>query len=215
MLDVIGAGFGRTGTLSLKHALERLGFERCYHMAEVAGNAGHVPVWRAALRAEPVDWEALFTGYRAAVDWPVCHFWRELADRYPEARLILTVRDPESWYDSARDTIFRSMREGLASGDPELVERLEMVVELVRDRTFCGDLDDRANAIRVLREHEARVRAEAPPERLLVYGVGQGWAPLCAFLDRPVPDEPFPRVNTREEFFSRWRGPQPPGAAPG
>ena len=112
-LEVIGAGFGRTGTLSLKLALEQLGFAQCYHMFEVMNHPEHVPLWRAAHRGEPTDWEALFAGYRAAVDWPSCNFWREQLDTWPDAKVILTQRDPERWYTSVMNTIWQSA--GLAS----------------------------------------------------------------------------------------------------
>ena len=111
-LAVIGAGFGRTGTLSLKVALEQLGLGRCYHMLEVFANPGHAAQWQAAADGKPVDWEALFAGYGAAVDWPACHFWRALAARYPEAKVLLTVREPGAWYKSVSDTIYQARLDG-------------------------------------------------------------------------------------------------------
>lgn len=205
-LSIVGAGFGRTGTLSLKSALETLGFDKCYHMSEVFVTPGHAQVWHAAARGEPVDWDALFEGYQAAVDWPACSFWRELMDHYPESKVLLSLRDPEKWFDSANETIFRGMRgeATIAGADEPLVRELgAMAMTLIRDGTFGGDVSDRENAIRVFNEHNEAVRAAVPPDRLLVYQASEGWEPLCAFLDRPVPDEPFPRVNSREDFAVR------------
>lgn len=211
-LHVIGAGFGRTGTLSLKLALERLGFAPCYHMVEVAGNPGHAARWHAAARGEPVDWDALLGGYAASVDWPACSFWRALAARHPGAKVVLTVRDADRWYDSVRDTIYRVMRAPLPEGTPEaFLAQQAMARELVLERTFGGRFEDRAHAKAVYARHNEAVRRGLPPERLLVYEVSEGWEPLCAFLERDAPDGPFPRVNSREEFLGRvGAGPRPP-----
>jgi len=203
-LKVIGAGFGRTGTLSLKHALERLGFGPCYHMAEVAAHPEHVDLWRRAWRGED-PWAEIFAGYAAAVDWPTAAFWPRLMDHYPDAFVLLSLRDGASWFKSATDTIFRSMREGLASGNATLQERLLMAKEIIVDGTFAGDLSDREAAIAVYEANVAKVRATVPKSRLIEFDAGDGWAPLCAALGVPVPDEPYPRVNTTEEFFERWR----------
>ena len=203
-LAVIGAGFGRTGTLSLKHALERLGFGPCYHMAEVATHPEHVDLWRRAWRGEDV-WPELFADYGAAVDWPVAAFWQRLMDYYPDAKVLLSLRDGESWFKSATDTIFRSMGEGLESDNATLQERLLMAKEIIVDGTFNGDLTDRDAAIAKYEANVAAVRATAPSDRLIEARAQDGWTPLCEALGVPVPDEPYPRVNTTEEFFERWR----------
>ncbi len=203
-LAVIGAGFGRTGTLSLKHALEALGFGPCYHMAEVATHPDHVDLWRRAWRGED-DWPEMFADYQAAVDWPAAAFWRRLMDYYPDAKVVLSLRDAESWFKSATDTIFRSMREGLASEDPVLHERLLMAKEIIVDGTFDGDLTDRDAAIAAYEANVAAVRATVPASRLVEVHAKDGWPPLCAGLGVPTPDGPYPRVNTTEEFFERWR----------
>ncbi|MCE2392517.1 MAG: sulfotransferase family protein [Proteobacteria bacterium] len=195
-LRLVGAGFGRTGTLSLKLALETLGVGPCYHMLEVRRNPDHVSLWSRAADGEPVDWDALFAGYAAAVDWPACRFWRELAERYPESRVLLSLRDPEDWYDSVRQTIYRVMK-GEVSGIAS--DHLDMVRKLVLEQTFGGRFEDRAHAIDVFRRHNQEVQEAVAPGRLLVFEASQGWEPLCAFLGRPVPDEPYPRVNTREQ----------------
>jgi hypothetical protein len=202
-LDVVGAGLGRTGTLSLKHALERLGFDKCYHMLEVGQHPEHRELWSAARRGEAVDWDALFEGYRAAVDWPACDFWRELADYYPESKVLLSVRDPERWYASVRNTIHLNTVESLRSGDEATRARGEWVNRQIWEANFDGRVEDKDRAIAVYEAHNARVQAEIPAERLLVYEPGGGWEPICEFLDVPVPDEDFPHVNTTEDFRER------------
>ncbi len=199
-LSVIGAGFGRTGTMSLQAALEQLGLKRCYHMREVKENPDHAAVWQAAAEGEAVDWKALFHGYQAAVDWPTCYFWRPLADLYPDAKIILTTRDPERWYDSVTNTIYLAMTGAIPETDPAALARRRMARNVILKRTFDGRFEDRAHAIAVYERHQAEVRAAIPDERLLVYEVRDGWAPLCNFLGRPVPDSPFPNVNSTTEF---------------
>jgi len=195
-LNLVGAGFGRTGTLSLKSALEQLGVGRCYHMLEVVRNPGHVALWSRAADGAPVDWDDLFDGYAAAVDWPACRFWSELAERYPEARVLLSVRDPVDWYDSVRETIYPTMTGAAGLLAPD---HLAMVRKIVLEQTFDGRFEDRAYAIDVFRRHRERVERSVEPGRLLVYEATQGWEPLCTFLDLAVPDRPYPRVNTREQ----------------
>ena len=199
-LSVIGAGLGRTGTLSLKLALEQLGFGRCYHMYEVLNRPDDDHVWLAATRGEVVDWDALFDGFGAAVDWPVAAFWRELADHYPEARFVLTVRDPRSWHESVMNTIYKALTSPPDRDDPQARTHRAMTAELILERTFDGRLDDPVHAIEVYERHNREVQASLPAQRLLVYESGVGWEPLCAFLDRPVPAVPYPHSNTRREF---------------
>lgn len=203
-LQVIGAGFGRTGTMSLKLALEQLGYAGCYHMMEVFEHPEHLSVWHDAAIGKTVDWDKLYEGYKAAVDWPACHFWREYAERYPDARVILSVRSAESWYESASQTIFRAMLTELDEAAPaELRSQRDMVRALVVDATFGGSLDDPEHCMQVFRDHNARVQAAIPAERLLVYQAGDGWQPLCDFLGVAVPETPYPRTNTRDEFIAR------------
>ena len=199
-LSVIGAGFGRTGTLSIKMALEQLGVGRCYHMVEVFEHPQHIAVWRAAADGQPVDWDALLAGYGAAVDWPACHFWRQLMDHFPDAKVLLTVRDAERWYQSAYDTIYQAMIGSLPIDDPVARSQREMAAKIVLEDTFGGRFEDRAHAIAVYERHNAEVRRAVLPARLLVYELGEGWEPLCRFLGKPVPAEPFPRVNSRDDF---------------
>lgn len=208
-LKVIGAGLGRTGTLSLKAALEDLGFFRCYHMVEVLAHPEHVRVWDAAARGEPVDWEALLRGYQATVDWPACNFYAEFARLYPDAKVILTVRDPERWYDSALHTIYavgRALPRWAMPFNPRFRLILGMADRLIWSGMFQGRFEDRAFALDVFRRHTEEVRRTVPPDRLLVYEVKEGWSPLCAFLDVPVPEnKPFPHLNDAEDFRARLR----------
>jgi hypothetical protein len=202
-LQVIGAGFGRTGTMSLKVALETLGFGPCYHMTEMVKNPEHFRLWTAAGAGAPVDWRRLYANYRATVDWPGCLYYRELMDAFGQARVILTVRDPDRWYDSVRDTLF-SLKTAtdsyLASTDiagrrPPLQYENRIWTDLFADR-----FTDRHFAISIYQQHNLLVQERVPAERLLVYQVGDGWQPLCSFLQVPVPDQPFPRLNDTQAF---------------
>ena len=202
-LDIIGAGFGRTGTMSLKVALERLGYSKCYHMIDVLSHPGHVDLWRRAWRGDE-PWERIFDGYAAAVDWPAAAFWPRLMAFYPQAKVLLTVRDAQRWYKSARDTIFQSLRDSLRSPDAARRERARMAHEIIVDGTFGGDLDDQARAIAIYEANVARVYSEVPADRLIVFDPKDGWQPLCDALGVAPPDEPYPHVNTTAEFHERW-----------
>src|SRR5258707_11516938 len=176
-LKVIGAGFGRTGTLSLKVALERLGFAKCYHMTEVFAKPDHVKLWDAAARGEPVDWEALFRGYQATVDWPGCNFYQEYLRLYPDAKVILTVRDPERWYDSARQTIYyvrQAFPGWLTPFLPRMGRFRPMIDRLIWVGMFHGRFEDRSHTIEVFNRHNEEVKQVVPNDRLLVYEVSEG-----------------------------------------
>jgi Sulfotransferase domain len=203
-MKVIGAGFGRTGTLSMKAALERIGFGPCYHFMEFLEHPEHGPGWVAALNGEAVDWEEVFGGYESTTDWPGCNFWRELVDRYPEAKVVLTVRDPEKWWHSIETTLFAASR---ANQLPVPHSHVAELGRLVMDRTFDGRTatEDREHVIRRFEEHNERVRQGVPPERLLVFEVAQGWGPLCDFLGVEAPDEPFPHLNEGANFLAMIR----------
>lgn len=201
-LSVVGAGLGRTGTSSLKLALEQLGLGRCYHMVEVLENPEAAPLWLEAAHGRP-DWERIFAGYGATVDYPGCRFWRELSAYYPDAKVLLSVRDPEAWYESARATIFSDFWLERCRSSP----MAEFFNETVfRDFGYGDRLGDRDFMIDYFRRHTEEVKAAIPPERLLVYDAAEGWAPLCAFLDVEAPATPFPRANTREEMLGRIQG---------
>lgn len=196
-LDVIGAGLGRTGTLSLKLALEHIGFGPCYHMVEVFSNPARSQDWVKAAEGQ-LEWEALFEGYAATVDYPGCVFWRELAAHYPSAKVILTVRDPVDWFESTQSTIFSRRNVERIAASP-----IRTFFEKTVGRDYGGRLHDREFMIEQFVRHNAEVERAIPKDRLLVYEVSQGWEPLCAFLGIPVPDSPFPRANSREEFAAR------------
>jgi hypothetical protein len=204
-LQIIGAGFGRTGTSSLKVALEQLGLAPCYHMLEVAVSPQHCALWLAADRGERVDWEQILGGYKAAVDWPTCVFWRELLAEYTQARVILTVRDSAAWYASFRDTILARAESLPPVSSPAIHALYDLSKQLILQRTFRGAAGDERRAIEVLEAHNAEVIAAVEPHRLLVYDVAAGWEPLCAFLGLPVPAESFPHVNPRTEFSAELR----------
>ncbi|MGN6820173.1 MAG: sulfotransferase family protein [Sphingomonas sp.] len=203
-LQVIGAGLGRTGTLTLKTALEMLGFAPCHHMVEVFAHPEQRHFWLRAARGEAVEWEEMFGGYNASVDWPSAHFYAALADRYPEAKVILTRRDPQRWFESISETILKamSMHEGPAPDDHFM--RFGDII--IAENTFGRDFGA-ANVIAAFERHNAEVQRIIPPERLLVFEAAQGWDPLCRFLGVGVPDTPFPRTNSREEF---WQHTLPP-----
>jgi len=195
-LKVVGAGFGRTGTLSLKTALEKLGFGPCYHMMEVFPRPEHVRMWHRLALENQIDWDSLFAGFSAAVDWPAARWWREIAAHYPEAKVLLSVRDPEGWYKSMIDTIYQPMKSPAPDDAPDLLRlQNEMVRKAILGETFDNRFEDKAYALEVFRRHTQEVRDAIAPERLLVFDVREGWAPLCRFLDVAIPDEPFPRLN--------------------
>lgn len=217
-MKVIGAGFGRTGTTSLKAALETLGCGSAYHLTEVFRNPDHVHFWEAARRGDGVDWRDFFSGYGVAVDWPACAFYEELMDAFPEAAVILTVRDPDRWYESTFSTIYgirrfstgpAPARLGLVLAGvfaPGVAGAVRLADEIVWRGTFGGRFEDKAHAIETFDRHNAEVRRRVPSERLLVYDVRDGWAPLCDFFGVGIPDEPFPHLNDTREMRRRLLG---------
>jgi hypothetical protein len=193
-LKVIGAGFPRTATWSQKAALEQLGFGPCYHMSEALNLPDDWPLWETAAAGGAVDWEQIFADWGSTTDAPGCHFYQELAAVYPDAKVVLSVRDEEKWFASTQNTILS-----------------EAVMEMHRGRGtnamvaaigwgYSPRVHDKAWMIDRYRRHNAEVQQTIPAERLLVYDVSKGWEPLCSFLGVPVPDTPFPVVNTTEDF---------------
>lgn len=191
-IRVLGAAFGRTGTDSMREALDMLGFGPCHHMREVNANEEQKRLWRALVRGVAPDWEQLFAGYQSCVDWPSAYYWRELISVYPKAKVILTYRTPESWWASFEQTILAGMQ---ASTDAE-----SLGLALVRDKVFGGRPEDRAHAIAVYEANVNAVKATVPPDRLLIHNLGDGWEPLCAHLGVPVPAEAYPSRNSASEF---------------
>jgi hypothetical protein len=198
-LRIVGAGLGRTGTLSLKLALEKLLAAPCYHMMELFVHPEHVVPWHAAARGDMPDWNALFAGYAAAVDWPAAAFWPEISAAFPDAIVLLSVRDPESWWHSASTTIFPKSKEQVGT-------EWHAMVEAIFATRFTAELENRQACIDAFTRHNARVRESVPAQRLLEWKAADGWPPLCNALGLPIPPEPFPRVNTKEEFLNRHSG---------
>jgi len=206
-MRVIGAGFGRTGTMTLKAALEQLGAGPCYHMIEVLwGDTSRLPLWQAAANGEATDWEKVFEGFESTVDWPGCTFWEPLMEVFPEAKVLLTVRDPEAWYESARNTIYASLIAGqkgeLKEGneEPPSPEAFGMISTLIWQGTFHGKFEDKAYAIEQFNAHNEAVKRRVPPERLVVHEVKEGWKPLAQMLGVPEPQAEFPRLNDKVAF---------------
>ncbi len=198
-MQIIGAGVGRTGTHSLKLALNQLGLGPCHHMEEVLSNMpSQVPLWSRAVDGSP-DWEAIFGGYESAVDWPTAGFFRELLQAYPSAKFVLTHRSPETWADSFSETIYKVLAEKDRM-PPEIREWLQMCEAVIAKSGFPPGLS-RDELIDAFVLHNEAVKATVPANQLLVFEVKDGWAPLCAFLGVSTPDEPFPRTNNRTEFW--------------
>lgn len=214
-MKIIGAGLGRTGTSSTKLALEMLGFGQCYHMRELIENGSHLPYWQAALERGTTKWDALFAGYQSAVDYPSALFYQDQMKQYSDAKVLLTVRDPERWYESALSTIYDVSRRRnkfaisilrlFSSEFRALYPRMLFIDALIWKGQFKERFEDKDFAIRTFNEWNESVMATVPDDKLLVYEVKQGWEPLCDFLGVPVPDEPFPRANSREEFQAQMR----------
>jgi hypothetical protein len=201
-LKVIGAGLGRTGTMTLKRALDALGFGPCHHMTEVLAHPEQIPFWNRAADGEAVDWDEVYRAYQSTVDWPGAAFTLELAQRYPEAKVILSKRDPQGWYESMRDTILKSMDE-MHLTDVELAKNHPMrfgQILIAHDLFACNFSE--ANVLAAFERHNAKITAAIPADRLLVFEAADGWNPLCQFLGVEVPDEIFPRTNTRDEYWT-------------
>jgi hypothetical protein len=198
-LRVIGAGFGRTGTRSLKTALEQLGFGRCYHMVEVMKNPSHLKRWADIMHGGKADWEKLFRGYQATMDWPGAVYYKDLMTVYPESKIILTVRDPESWHRSMMHTIYQAGRGffgRISYVIPSVHQFLNAMEKAIWQDVFHNRLEDKAHAIEVFKNHIEEVKHVVPRERLLIFEAKHGWEPLCSFLNVPVPvDKPYPHKN--------------------
>lgn len=217
-MKVIGAGFGRTGTTSLKAALWELGLGPAYSLTEAFKNPEHVGFWEAARRGEEVDWQGFFADYEMAIDWPACSFYEELMETFPEAFVILTVRDPEPWYESMQKTIYqlRKVTNGplpvraafslAGTFVPGVTGVVRLADRLVWEDIFAGRFEDRDYAMEVFEANNEEVRRRVPPERLLVFDVREGWRPLCEFLGVEVPDKPFPYLNEAREMRRRLLG---------
>lgn len=202
-LEVVGAGLGRTGTMSLQAALRELLGAPCYHMSEVFAHPDHIEQWRRAVRGEHVDLGAVLEGYAATVDWPAAAFWRRLAHDNPDAVVLLSHRPAEEWWRSADRTIFDYVRRPDPEGPGETDElgraHRRLTCEMF-ERTFSPDYLSADAAMAAFEAHNAAVRAEVPAERLVEWQPGDGWEPICSALGLPVPDRAFPHTNTADEF---------------
>lgn len=199
-LQIIGANFGRTGTFSLKSALEQLDLGPCLHMSKFVADGDLCRNWLAEINSDNPDWEGLFTGYRAVVDWPGCLFVEALLARAPEARVIYTERDFDCWYRSVSDTIFPALHWSRHIAPERRPAFITFAEEIVGRRTFAGNFD-RATAQQLYKQHREYIFDLVPTTQLLVFNVQMGWSPLCRFLGVPEPATDFPKENASGEFF--------------
>ena len=210
-MRLIGAGLPRTGTLSQKVALEMLGLAPCYHMVSVLADLEQAPLWDRALKGENV-WDEIFDGYESTVDWPGGLFYKELMEHYPDAKVLLSTRDPLRWSESMRDTVWavrhgdslmRLLSDAQAKVNPGWLGFVTMIDNVVWDATFHEQPNAPLDMIGTMLRHHEEVKATVPPERLLVWEAADGWEPLCEFLEVPVPDTPFPYLNDSKDFVDR------------
>lgn len=197
-LKVIGTGFGRTGTDSMREALEILGFGPCHHMRELIKDTEHERLWRSVVAGATPDWDLLLGGYASCVDWPSAYYWPQLVNAFPQARVILTWRTAESWWKSFEKTLL-----------PRILSFIETEAtpknsELIGPRVFHDRPDDRAHCIAVYEANVSAVKEKVSTERLLIHELGDGWEPLCAHLSVPVPDMPYPNSNSTSKFQSEF-----------
>jgi sulfotransferase family protein len=211
-IKIIGAGLPRTGTTTLKRSLEILGYGKCYHMKELLVNPDMLPTWLELENTGNTDWDKLYDGYEATVDFPGYPWYKEHMKRYPDAKVILTVRSFESWHKSAYNTIWKA-------GPQTIPEKLVMMIKLllnpqlrkvikcikfvkrnVWEKHFEGRFEDKAFAEKIFNQHIENVKANVPADKLLIYEVKDGWKPLCEFLGVPEPPEPLPHLNKKENF---------------
>lgn len=205
-MKLIGAGYGRTGTMSLKAALELVGHGPCFHMIDLLRDPSLLPPWERAAAGERIDWEDALEGWGSTIDWPGCRYWEQHHETWPDAPVLLNVRDPEAWYRSCLNSIFEAKEmaaRGELRGNTENApspEVMGMINDIIWNGTFNGRFLDKEYAIEVFHQHVASVKARVPADQLLVFDVKEGWGPLCDFLGVAVPDEPFPHLNDTASF---------------
>ena len=203
-LEVVGAGLGRTGTNSLKLALERLLGGRCYHMKEFESHRRDLALWERAVAGEAVGWEELFEGWVATVDWPGAAFWKEISQAFPQAPVLLSTRESaQEWWESVERTIVRAL--AVLPPDDEQLARQRLMVRALMHERLTPSWPEGEAAMEAYERHNSEVRAAVPEERLIDWKPGDGWEPLCAALGVAVPDEPFPHVNTAAQFRATTR----------
>ncbi len=215
-LKLIGAGLGRTGTESLKMALEHLGYAKCYHMFELMKHGEMVTEWEKFRNGSSPDYAILFKDYQSTVDFPAAIYYREFMQQYPDAKVILTVRNADKWYDSAKKTIFKGMPKLLYYAfkfignfnrkGRLMLQAFDYAQEVVHKEFFHDRIKDREYCKHIFNEWNEEVKRTVPADRLLVFEVREGWEPLCKFLDVPVPDMPFPKSNDSDNFQKNIRG---------
>ncbi|PKP85087.1 MAG: hypothetical protein CVT80_04505 [Alphaproteobacteria bacterium HGW-Alphaproteobacteria-2] len=204
-LKVIGSGFGRTGTMSTKMALEELGFGPCHHMTEVMGSPDQPAFWSAFVEGRDVDWTEVFADYNSQVDFPGAAVWPQLIAAFPDAKVVHTERPEDEWWASYSKTIGKFwLHHKSIPAPPQLLDLFANMDELLRNRVFGGI--DRENSIKAYRRNNEAVRATVPADKLLVFTPSHGWEPLCSFLEVPAPARPFPRSNARDEFWALFGG---------
>lgn len=213
-MKFIGAGFGRTGTMSLKVALEELGAGPCLHplaLTSTGSDRASSTHWEQIANGEQVDWRAAFDGFQSTVDWLGARFYKEMIDAWPQARVILSVRDPESWYESCQANLHatRRLMRGQGDGTGAIPQVLKAVEGEIWDGIFNGRFGERDYALKVFDQHNQEVAARIPGDRLLVFDIRQGWEPLCRFLEVDVPDIPFPHLNRGDALWARFGAPAP------
>jgi hypothetical protein len=212
-VKLIGAGLPRTATLSQKVALEMLGLGPCYHMINVIADLDQAALWKRALEGDG-PWGELLDGFNSTVDWPGGYFYKELIDVYPDAKVLLSERDPERWVKSMRETVWafrhgNNLMHHLSNArgviDPGWAGFIGMIDGLLWEGngTFAGENEQAEQLMAGMQRHNDEVKANVPAERLLVWDVSQGWEPLCEFMELPVPSEPFPNVNDSKVFVER------------
>lgn len=203
-MKLIGAGYPRTGTLSAKMALEQLGVGPCYHFHTLFERPQDIDAWQATADGTRPDWKALFADFHAAIDWPVSLFYRQLTQVFPEAKVVLTIRDGEAWYKSMRDTVYFASRRVMGAPEGSILHKIGRLNDTLGwQGHFHGGFEEKGQAISVFERHTEQVKETVPAERLLIWEVKDGWEPLCQFLGVPVPESPFPRVNDTKEFLER------------
>ncbi len=205
-LEIIGSGFGRTGTMTMKDALGVLGLGPTHHMTEIMENPDQIRHWKAIFAGQDVDWSDVYAGYRAQVDWPGASRWQHAMIAFPEAKVIHTERPEEDWWASFNGTIgkFFALMDGMPL-PPDIREIFTTMREGFLTSTI-GDFTDRESAIAAYRANNRKVREVVPQDRLLIFNVAEGWEPLCRFLDVAPPEAAFPHHNVRREFWEHFGG---------
>ncbi len=214
-IKVLGTGLGRTGTMSLKMALEHLEGGKCFHMVELMKEPHRLPYLKKRTKEGKVDWESLFEGFNCCVDYPICLYYKELIEVYPNLKIVHTLRDSESWYDSVKETIYKGKPKNgkdilrmifnmIRSSDFRKVAPVfRFADEVIWSGQFQSRFEDKAFAISIYERHLEEVKAFVPKENLLLFDVREGWSPLCRFLNKPVPNVPFPKTNQKVEFVRK------------